>query len=366
MIASIFISTFVIIFVFVVAYILLNRGKYATRVGFLVIIIIYFLSEITYFISFNLSAENFFNIPFALIIWYISIITRNFSIGMFASIHNFELNKDSKVRFLPVLIYIFIGGIILSLLFVPDSFTVIQKDFEYFYLFNNIGLLTSIILFNFCVVLISWIIQIKGYHNFADKKLGKLNYIFILLFSLHILLYISYLITLVTFFKLLHSLVYLINIGYFIGLIIKKPNLFAVITNKIYDLIIFHKSGVLLYSFNFQTREEVDESLLKGSILIGISHILSNLSNVEAQITHIKMKDRAVVFNFNTQLGYAALLIAKHRNKILESAVENFMQDFSKINKENLLNLDRLIDVSKFKNAYKLVIKNFSHYLTEA
>ena len=365
MIASIFISTIVIIFVFGAIYVLLNRGKYETRVGFFVVTIIYFISEITYFISFNLSAENFFNTPIALIIWYISIITRNFSIGMFASIHNLELNKDSKVRYLPTLIYIFLGGIILSLLFVPDSFIVIQRGFEYFYLFNHFELLTSIILFNFFIILFSWVIQIKGYHNFADKKLGKYNYAFILLFSLNIFLYSLYLITLNTYFKLLHSIVYLISIGFFLVVIIKKPNLFAVITNKIYDLIIFHKSGILLYSFNFQTREEVDESLLKGSILIGISHILANLSNVEAQITHIKMKDRAVVFNFNTELGYAALLIAKHRNIILESAVNKFMQDFSKLNEEYLQNLDRLIDVSKFKNANKLVIKNFSHYLTE-
>ena len=365
MIASILISTFVIILVFGIIYVLLNRGKFEAELPILITVIIYFVSEITYFISFNLSTEKFFAIPFALIIWYISIIARNFSIGIFAALHNFELSKDSKVRFLSSLVYIFIVGIFFSLLFVPDSFTVIQKDFEYFYLFNNIGLLTSIILFNFCVIVFTWIIQIKGYHNFADKKLGKFYYILIFLFSLHIFLYSLYLITLDNYFKLLHSITYIINIGFFIITIIKKPNLFAVFTNKIYDLIIFHKSGILLYSFNFQTREEVDESLLKGSILIGISHILANLTNVEAQITHIKMKDRAVVFNFNTQLGYAALLIAKHRNRILDSAVDKFMQDFSKINKENLQNLNRLIDVSKFKNANKLVIKNFSHYLTE-
>ena len=129
MIASIFISIFVLIFVFGIIYVLLNRRKYEVEVGFLIILIIYFISEITYFISFNLSAENFFNIPFALIIWYISIITRHLSVGMFAIIHNFELNKDSRVRFLPALIYLFIGGISLSLLFVPDTFTVIQKDF---------------------------------------------------------------------------------------------------------------------------------------------------------------------------------------------------------------------------------------------
>ncbi len=366
MIASIFISIFVLIYLIDIIYIILNRQKYEAELGFFILLILFFISEVTYFISFNLSAEIFFDIPLALIIWYISIITRIISVGMTASIHNLELNKDSKVRFLPALIYIFIGGIFLSLLFVPDSFTVIQKDFEYFYLFNNIGLLTSIILFNSCIILFSWIIQITGYHNFADKKLGKFYYIFILLFSLNIFFYSLYLITLDIYLRILHSIVYLISIGYFIGISIKKPNLFAVFTNKIYDLIIFHKSGILLYSFNFQTREEVDESLLKGSILIGVSHILANLANVETQVTHIKMKDRAVVFNFNTQLGYAALLIAKHRNKILESAVERFMLDFSKINEENLLNLNRLIDVSKFNNANKLVIKNFSHYLTEA
>ena len=366
MFASVFISTFVIIFVIGIIFVISNRDKYKAELGLLIFFILYFLSEITYFISFNLSAESFLDIPFALIIWHISLITRHFSIGSFASVHNLELNKDSKVRFLPPLIYIFIVGISISLLFVPDSFTVIQKEFEYFYLFNNIGLLTSIILFNFCIILFSWIIQIKGYRNFADKKLGKFYSLFMVLFSLNIFLYSLYLITIDFYFKLLHSIVYLISIGYFLFVIIKKPNLLVVFTNKIYDLIIFHKSGILLYSFNFQTREEVDESLLKGSILIGISHILTNLSNVEAQVTHIKMKDRAVVFNFNTQLGFAALLIAKHRNKILESAVEKFMQDFSKINEENLQNLNRLIDVSKFKNANKLVIKNFSHYLTEA
>jgi hypothetical protein len=366
MLAGIFISAYVLIFVVCIIYILLNRGKYEAEIRFFILFMTYFVSEITYFISFNLSAEIFFDIPLALIFWYISIIARMISIGMFASMHNLELNKDSKVRFLPALIYIFIGGIFLSLLFVPDSFTVIQKDLEYFYLFNNIGLLTTIILFNFCIILFTWIIQLKGFHNYADKKLGNFYYLFILLFSLNIFLYSLYLITLEIVFNLFHSIVYVATIGYYIFIIIKKPNLFAVFTNKIYDLIIFHKSGILLYSFNFQTREEVDESLLKGSILIGISHILANLTNVEAQVTHIKMKDRAVVFNFDTELGYAALLIAKHRNKILESAVNKFMHDFSKINEENLQNLDRLIDVSKFKNANKLVIKNFSHYFTEA
>ncbi len=365
MIASIFISIFIIFLGSGLIYVIFKRENYEAEIGFIIILIVYLISEITYFISFNLSAETFFEIPSTLFIWYLSIITRNFSIGMFAAIQNLELNKDSKVRFLPVLIYIFMGGVILSLLFVPNSFKVIQIGIEYYYLFNNTNLLASINLFSFCVVLFSWIIQIKGYNKFADKKLGKYYYIFMFLFSLHILLYNFYIITPNIYFKILHLSFYAIGFGYFVHIIVNKPNLFAVFTNKIYDFIIFHKSGILLYSYNFQTREEVDESLLKGSILIGISHILANLSNLEAQVTHIKMEERAVVFNFNTQLGYAALLIAKHRNKILEKSIENFMNEFSTINKESLKKLSGLIDVSKFKNAKELIDQNFRHFLPE-
>jgi hypothetical protein len=284
---------------------------------------------------------------------------------MFASIHNLELNKDSKVRFLPVLIYIFTGGILLSFLFVPNSFTVISLGLEYYYLLNNIALLTSINIFGACIVIITWIIQIKCYDNFADKKLGKYYYVFIVFVSLNTLFYCLFIIYSSFYFRIVHSIFYLLGFGYFVHIIINKPNLFAVFTNKIFDFIIFHKSGILLYSYNFQTREEVDESLLKGSILIGISHILANLSNLEAQVTHIKMEERAVVFNFNAQLGYAVLLIAKHKNKILEKSIEHFVKEFSSLNLDSLKSLNGLIDVSQFKNAKSLINQYFRHFITE-
>ena len=353
------------LFIFGLIYFILNRKKYESELGLAITVFVYFISETIYFISFNLSTESLLDINLALIFWYTSIIARNFSTGVFLSVHNLELNKDSKVRFLPVLIYIFLGGISLSLLFVPNSFVVNELAFEYLYLFNNTGILTSIIIFNFCIVLVSWIIQIKGYKNYAERKLGNIYYISIFLFSLFVLFYLLYLITPIIYFKLCHSLLYLLFVGFFIFIIIKKPSLFAVITNKIYDFIVFHKSGILLYSYNFQTREEVDENLLKGSILIGISHILSNLSNLEAQVTQIKMEERAVVFNFNTQLGYATLLIAKHKNKILEKSIDNFVKEFSTLNKDSLKKLSGLIDVSLFKNAKVLIKKYFSHFLTE-
>ena len=366
MIATTFISIFIIIYSIGITHVVIHRENYDPENLFLIVLVSYLIFEGIYIVSFSLSAEKGFNTSSALTLWYISVIARITSIGQFASIHNSELIKDSKIKIFPGLSYLFMFGLIISILFNPNSFTLIETDLEYYFSFENVGLLTSIIIYNSIIVIFTWIIQISGYKNFADKKLGKFFTFFLLLFSLNILFYTLTIITLNIYFKVIHLVLYDVSIGYLIYIIIKKPNFFVVFTNKIYDFIIFHKSGILLYSYNFQSREEVDESLLKGSILIGINHILANLSDVENQVTHIKMKDRGVVFRFNTQLGYAALLIAKHRNKILESAVEKFMQDFSKINEENLQNLNRLIDVSKFKNANKLITKNFSHYLTEA
>ena len=365
MIAYIFISIFVIIYAIGTIYVVKHRKKYNLETNFLMSIITYLIFEGIYTVSFNLSAEKSFNISSALVLWIISILSRIISIGHFSSLHNIELIKNSKIRLLSVMSYIFMYGIIISQLLYPNSFTLVETDIEYYFLFENVGLLTSIIVFNALIVIFNWIIQIRGYKNYADKKLGNFFTYYFLLFSLGILFYILTIITLNFYIKIIHLVLYNLTIGYYIYMIMKKPKFFTVFTNKIYDFIIFHKSGILLYSYNFQTREEVDESQLKGSILIGINHILANLSNVENQVTHIKMKDYGVVFSFDTKLGYAALLIAKHKNAILESAVEKFMLDFSNINRDYLQNLDRLIDVSKFKDANKLIIKNFSHYLTD-
>jgi len=145
--------------------------------------------------------------------------------------------------------------------------------------------------------------------------------------------------------------------------LVKKPSLLEVFTNKLYDFIVFHKSGILLYSYNFETRQEVEESLLKGNILIGINHILSNFSNLENQVSVIKMSNRGILFHFNNDLGYATLLIAKHKNSILENAVNEFNLNFAKRYLENFTNLKGLIDVSNFRNTSELIQEYFRAFL---
>ena len=126
MIASIFITAYFAVCSIGLIYILFHRGDYKPEVDFFIVNMIYFVSESAYFILFNLSVETFFNINLALILWSVSIFTRIISNGIWSAVHSMELNKLSRVRFLPVIIYILMGGIILSLLFNPVSFLVTQ------------------------------------------------------------------------------------------------------------------------------------------------------------------------------------------------------------------------------------------------
>ena len=107
----------------------------------------------------------------------------------------------------------------------------------------------------------------------------------------------------------------------------------------------------------------MEESILKGSILIGINHILSNFSNIEDQINTINLRDHGILFRFNNKLGYATLLIAKHRSVLLENTLDEFNQKFSEKHREILENISGLIDVTKFSQTIDLIRDEFKPYL---
>lgn len=363
MFAIVFIALYISVILIGIIFVLLRREQYKAELGFFFVVIIYFIGEILYFITFNLSTEKIFDLSLSKFIFTISLICRISSTTLWSSSHSSELNKTNKVRFLPLILYLFLFGIISSLIIDPDSFKIMISGVNYVYNFNSLPLLVFLFLFYTVSIVILWITQIKGFKNFSDKDLAQFNSYYIILFSTTTLLYIFYLISMNEILRILHLTFYLIGFLIIIYIIIKKPSLFLVYTNRIYDFIIFHKSGILLYSYNFQTGKEVEEKSLKGSILIGISHIMANLSNIENQLTYIKMKDKAIVFNFDKQLGFAVLLVAKHKNSILEKSINTFMNDFSQAHKEKLSKLNGLIDISGFEDAKEFINRHFKHYI---
>ncbi|MHA1106080.1 MAG: hypothetical protein ACTSPN_10235 [Promethearchaeota archaeon] len=362
--AFIYISIYMAIFSLNIITLIIEGKKYKPENSFLFSIIFWSIFQASYFIFFILATFNLFHEESALIFWNLSIFFQIASITLWTSFFILELHKNSKFKIMVILMLLFISGIIFGLLYESPSFDSLIIDQHINYYFINPLVLIFIVFFNFSIVIVLMISQIKGYSNYHDKKLGQLYYAFTIIFCTSIILYSIFLINQNVWIKHGHLIVYLLNNLFLVYILIKKPSLFRVFTNKLYDFIVFHKSGILLYSYNFETRQEVEESLLKGSILIGINHILSNFSNLENQISVIKMSDRGIIFNFNNEFGYATLLIAKHKNSIVENAVNEFNLNFAKKYLEPLTNLKGLIDVSKFRNTSELVRECFRAFLS--
>ena len=129
------------------------------------------------------------------------------------------------------------------------------------------------------------------------------------------------------------------------------------------NLVVFHKSGILLFSYDFQKNEEVDESLLKGTILIGINHILANFSSLENKLNVIKMKDRDILLEYNIDLGYAVLLLTEQKNEHVRRSLKRFISALNAAESDKLNKLEGLIDLSQFKGIKKVFKRVFQPYL---
>ncbi|TFG06093.1 MAG: hypothetical protein EU539_08615 [Promethearchaeota archaeon] len=356
MVISIAISSYAIV------YVVLHAKNFGSRTNVLLIVLIYLFVGIFYFVLLSLLTTSFFNVAFALLHWNILIIISISAIGFLSSLHSVVIGYKN-IKILTLFIFTFLGGIIISLTINPDSLAVSRRDSQYFFIFQNQYLYIFIILLDITLLSLMWFILMKNYKKIRDVKLARLLFLNTSCFSFIILTYSLFLITQNIILKYIHLIFYIFTALLVLYEIIRKPHLFIELTNKIYEFIIFHKSGILLYSFNFETGRETEDSILKGSILIGINHILSNLSTQRDKLRIIKMQNRDIVLEFDPIHGYAIMLITNKRNDYIENAIREFMENFLILNENKLNSLNGLIDTSEFKNTGKLIEKHFKPYL---
>ena len=107
----------------------------------------------------------------------------------------------------------------------------------------------------------------------------------------------------------------------------------------------------------------MDESLLKGTILIGINHILANFSSLENKLNVIKMKDRDILLEYNIDLGYAVLLLTEQKNEHVRRSLKRFISALNAAESDKLNKLEGLIDLSQFKGIKKVFKRVFQPYL---
>ena len=355
-IASIIISIIQIVSIY------LARHNFDTKLNIILNILVFLFMGVIFFTSFFLSTETYLPKNIVLILWYISIISWVFSISLLSINHKFVIKFEEKVILL-IILYSFIIGIILGLLFLSDSFKISLNRNYYRFIFQNLLLLFFLLSFNLIIFGGMCYNLIKNFSSIRDKRSKEILTILTFQFCLIIFLYSIYIITQNIIFKNIYIAIYLMGAFFTSYTLIKNPSLLIELTNRIYDFIIFHRSGILLYSYNFETGEETDESLIKGSILIGINHILSNFIDKKDQLNLIKMKNRQIILEYDTNHGYALLLTVNHKNSFIDNAVTSFMKKFTSLNKEKLKKLSGLIDISEFRNAKGILSEFFEPFI---
>jgi hypothetical protein len=247
----------------------------------------------------------------------------------------------------------------------PSSFSVIDPALINFH-FNFI---TAAIIVIFQALITTYYLYIASIINIGSKKKEETLPIILntIIFTIPILMNIYYVLLQQTVFRELYiTLIWITNFAVNI-MLIKKPEIFFILPNRIYSINIYHKSGILLYSFNFDKKSEnKDESPIWGNILIGLNHILSEFIGKKDKIDVIQTKKTDIVIKYEIDYGYALVVITNKKNSIIEDLMLNFSIEFKRkyeVELTDLQDINRLINVSEFSDIKEIVEKNFQLYL---
>ena len=320
------------------------------------------------------SITIFFSETINIVLWKLSIFSGSISLLLNTLIF-FFLKQYKRVPDFLFLFLITLFGVLIGALVLPDSIkmSIDISDSPPFFIIDpsqinyNYNIITGLLIsiFQCSNVIYYFIISFLIHNKARDRKLTKdliRNTIF---FPIPILMYIFYIFFKFPIFRELHIISLWIIIFGFCVMLLKKPEMFLGLTNKIYYLNIYHKSGILLYSYKFSKSPNELDAAIWGNILIGINHILSEFVDKRNQIDVLQTKNTDIIVNYD-DFGFAVVLITNRKNAILQKLMEKFALEFKNKYKDELLeiqDLNKLINVSDFKETRELIEKGFQLYI---
>lgn len=367
----IFCQTFITVF-----YIIKYRKKYGTELIAYLNLATVFNSGIILSTTLLLSVAFYFSTIINLILWKISVISYLVSLIITLLIYSF-FKEYRKIQIIPILIISILFGLIIGSVILPGSI-IIFIDFpsstpfslidistiNYYYNFFT-GIFIIILQVSITIYLIYIPIFINLKYNKSEESL-PLFLITIIFISLTIFCTL-YILFQNTIFRELFIILLWITIFRLDMNLILKPEMFFILPNEVYSINIYHKSGVLLYSYNFKKKSKtVNNSKIWGNIIIGLNHILSEFIEKSDKIDVIQTRKVDIVVNYNNEYGFAVVVVTNKKNAILEKFVREFSQEFKSFYKNELneiQDLNRLINVSDFTDARQIIEKNFQLYL---
>ncbi|MEJ2251318.1 MAG: hypothetical protein P8Y70_02270 [Candidatus Lokiarchaeota archaeon] len=277
---------------------------------------------------------------------------------------SFKENQTVQIYFF--ILFVTLGGLVIGLLFFCDSCKVEYIGGTLFYSFS---LLFNISFMIYQIVGYGYIlidsIQVYKISNFPFLSKGLLFFtIFLGLPMLSLPFYIWFNITILGDVQIFS--IFLILLIKCI-LLLKKPYADYILTDKIYYINIYHKSGILLYSYKFeQVKKPEIASEIWGNILIGINHILSEFIDSKGQINLLKTKNAEIIVNYNNKYSFAVLAITNKKSLYLEKSIEKFEDKFAQEYQRELTeiqDINKIINVSEFRKTNEIIEDVFNIFL---
>jgi len=361
-------STYTIIHIF------RHRKKYGTELIAFLNVANIIIAGILYSTLFMFSVVIFISYDINILLWKLSLVFV-FVIRLIISIIFSFFNEYKKIKIFPFLYFTLLFGLLVGALGTPDSITLsLTGPPPVFSLMNpsnvnfKFNLVTSIVAILFELFLTIYflysaaIIHNKTKHKEESSPL-LLN---TLVFSISMMMLVLYITLQETLYRELYIIISWISSFAIDIMLIRKPEMFFILPNRIYSVNIYHKSGIVLYSYSFDnTTDNKIESARWGTILIGLNHILSEFIDKTDKIDVIQTKKTDIVVRYENDYGYALVVITNQKNDIVEDLMLGFSNDFNSKYKNKLLDiqdLNRLINISEFIDIKELIEKHFRLY----
>ncbi len=361
-------STYTIIHIF------RHRKKYGTELIAFLNVANIIIAGILYSTLFMFSVVIFISYDINILLWKLSLVFV-FVIRLVISIIFSFFNEYKKIKIFPFLYFTLLFGLLVGALGTPDSITLsLTGPPPVFSLMNpsnvnfKFNLVTSIVAILFELFLTIYflysaaIIHNKTKHKEESSPL-LLN---TLVFSISMMMLVLYITLQETLYRELYIIISWISSFALDIMLIRKPEMFFILPNRIYSVNIYHKSGIVLYSYSFDnTTDNKIESARWGTILIGLNHILSEFIDKTDKIDVIQTKKTDIVVRYENDYGYALVVITNQKNDIVEDLMLGFSNDFNSKYKNKLLDiqdLNRLINISEFIDIKELIEKHFRLY----
>ncbi|TFF97882.1 MAG: hypothetical protein EU541_07595 [Promethearchaeota archaeon] len=314
---------------------------------------------------FLLATEIYISYPINIILIKLTIIIEALSVFLYA-LDISILREYGEIQLSSFVYLVLIFSLILGTLIMPNSITIEIVDSEINYKFDNIITLL-IFLHNISVIFYLCYNSIKIRCISGFKRLSNILLGFSFILSLSISLFCHYVLLELILFRTIFILLYWSSLLLKCFMILKKPQMYVKLTNEIYFIQIYHKSGVMLYSYNFKRNQKKEESGIWGNILIGLNHILSEFVKKDDQIDVLQTKEADIVVSYNNEYDFAIILKSLNKkNPYIETCINQLMEDFAEKYKnelEEIKDINKLINVVDFKDTKELIEKNFKIYL---